>query len=477
MGDLKKIKRQAVVIIHGIGEQRPMTTLRGFVSSLLNFESNKFSDDHDFDKNERVFWTKPDKINNSYELRKITAKEVDVRPTTHFFEYHWAGNMRDTKWKHVSPWILSLMFSNPLRFKNWRIHIIWVLMWLFSVSWCVYAGFLFYQFCCLGENPFKEGGLIKALILGIPLFLYLSKNIFLGFVGDAARYFRVSVDNIAQREAIRKNGVKLIRALHKTEDYDRIILVGHSLGSVIAYDILSYLWIEFYKSLNLQKEDKKDKDYDWGHSFDMLKHDDETLREIDNQAVRAEEGNKVDEDYFQENQHKLWHKIQDKNKSWLISDLITMGSPLTHANILMADDEADFNMRTEEREYPKCPPTLDEKSESILFSYGKDEQHKYYLHHATPFCCTRWTNIYYPGDIVGGGLRKNFGPGIKDIEVTYASSMLNRIRSFLSPLTHVSYWKNNSDPETIAKSKEYLSIKTLYEALEIRKKEADQNGS
>jgi len=48
---MPRIKRQAVLVIHGIGEQKPMETLRSFVSAVLPGEG--------------VF-SKPDTISLSY---------------------------------------------------------------------------------------------------------------------------------------------------------------------------------------------------------------------------------------------------------------------------------------------------------------------------------------------------------------------------------------------------------------------------
>ena len=60
--------RQAVVLIHGIGEQRPMGTLRAFVDAMLE---------------PRTFHSKPDTVSDSYELRRIKLRRVqggDGRP-------------------------------------------------------------------------------------------------------------------------------------------------------------------------------------------------------------------------------------------------------------------------------------------------------------------------------------------------------------------------------------------------------------
>jgi hypothetical protein len=52
------------------------------------------------------------------------------------------------------------------------------------------------------------------------------------------RYFRASPANVAVRRTIRMEAVNTLHNLHRSGNYDRIIVVAHSLGTVIAYDML-----------------------------------------------------------------------------------------------------------------------------------------------------------------------------------------------------------------------------------------------
>ena len=58
------------------------------------------------------------------------------------------------------------------------------------------------------------------------------------FLGDAARYFRASPGNVTVRREIRRQAVNTLETLHKWGTYDRIVIVAHSLGTVVAYDML-----------------------------------------------------------------------------------------------------------------------------------------------------------------------------------------------------------------------------------------------
>jgi pimeloyl-ACP methyl ester carboxylesterase len=65
-----------------------------------------------------------------------------------------------------------------------------------------------------------------------------------GYVGDVAVY--VNADAKAASYEVRSKILEgareaLLRLLRSPEDYERIVLVGHSLGSVIAYDLINRL--------------------------------------------------------------------------------------------------------------------------------------------------------------------------------------------------------------------------------------------
>ena len=59
-------------------------------------------------------------------------------------------------------------------------------------------------------------------------------------------------------------------------------------------------------------------------------------------------------------QRALFEQVLPAEKRrWKISDLVTVGSPLTHARILFAESVKDFNDLQEQRELSTCPPQLD----------------------------------------------------------------------------------------------------------------------
>jgi hypothetical protein len=97
--------RQAVVLIHGIGEQRPMETLRAFVSAFLE---------------DGTYHSKPDMLSDTDEMRRLKLRKFVADdpakstnpdwPETDFYEYYWAHQMYGTTISHVVSWLRRIMF-------------------------------------------------------------------------------------------------------------------------------------------------------------------------------------------------------------------------------------------------------------------------------------------------------------------------------------------------------------------------------
>ncbi len=153
---------------------------------------------------------------------------------------------------------------------------------------------------------------------------------------------------------------------------------------------------DFFKKIKFYEvENKKN---GWGMSFGALKIDDDDLESMlkNSNTIETKLNDdqnadiSIEKDSIRKSQHNLCAKVNFKRKGWLITDLVTVGSPLSHGNILLADDEDDFALRIEEREYPICPTIKDGKKYSYRNAEGEDN-----IHHAMPIGFTRWTNNYY----------------------------------------------------------------------------------
>jgi hypothetical protein len=117
----------------------------------------------------------------------------------------------------------------------------------------------------------------------------------------------------------------------------------------------------------------------------------------------------------------------EDTQAWLVTDFITLGSPLTHAHYFLCrgdDDtalEADFRRKVMERELPTCPPRLIDGDGMLTHVHSRSGERRF--HHGAIFALTRWTNLYFPksqlfwGDAIGGPLGDIFGEAVFDVPV------------------------------------------------------------
>jgi hypothetical protein len=399
--------RQAVIIIHGIGEQRPMDTLRNFARTMVGEKIRN----------------KPDKMSSLFELRRLQVPGTRTQPLTDMYEYYWAHHMRDSTFRVLISWFKTLLFRLPKNVSE-RLRGYYYILWLliFSLSFFIYGAVI----AAMSADYSKLLCLIVAT-LALLIFDYNVLRIAYGVIDDAARYLNPHPDNIAQRNKIREEGLKLLDTLHNSKKYSRIIIVGHSLGSVIAYDLIRLYW----SSLEVQAPNESMKQI-------VLKAFSQRCTDIFNDEKLSE---KAKASEYHKLQLQMWEELRKCGWPWLITDFITAGSPLTHASMLLADDREEFSIRTDEGEFPTCPP-LQTHDIYYRMDYSTEQGTRSVFRptHLVPFMCTRWTNLYFPhkyfivGDLVGGPLRPLFGGGVRDIPVD-----LKGYRGFL--FSHTKYWE------------------------------------
>lgn len=391
-------KKQAVVLIHGVGEQVPMDTLRGFVEAVWTTD---FKVRRSWTPGKS--WSKPDEISGDFELRRITTTENRERKRTDFFEFYWAHLMQGTTLSHLGAWAKVLLFRSPSRVPRQLLGIWWTMVALAVVAIaavvCKAAGIL----------PIPASFLVWGSILWLLLGGALT-GLMINVAGDAARYLHVAPGNIAIRSGIRQAGIDLLEKLHASKEYDRIILVGHSLGSVIGYDILTHLWPR-YNSASAPEEGKENAD---------------TAQKALEKLAAVPGSAKLNVNEYQRAQSAYFDELQTREKKWLVSDFITLGSPLAHAGVLLARNEEELAMKKAHREFPTCPPVLEVLKGSERFTYRDraEAPKEWRPNHAAVFAPTRWTNLYFPcqwtmfGDAIGGPVAPAFGPGIRDVPVS-----------------------------------------------------------
>jgi len=437
--------RQAVIIIHGIGEQKPTDTLRGFVKSIIGHETNDTS---------KGIYSKPDDYSDLYELRRMTISH----PKTDFLEYYWAHEMSGSKISDVFNWFRVLILRSPSS-KSFPKR----LLWLYLLIWATLAISLYIAIkfglwkLLIGESIGTDTNFTKIIGIVSPILLIIFSSILVNYVGDAARYMTPAPHNIPQRQNIRKNGLKLLEKLHEQKEpdgsyrYNRIVVVGHSLGSVIAYDLISNLWNKYNKTHNKPATINQKELEEMSKLVDKLKN--KSLNEITDDELKQ----------YQEKQLELWKEQKELGNFWRITDFITLGSPLAHARLLLSKNLDDLNEKINDREFPICPPKIEPDINGISYSlsppytveiHGQIERRTIkVLHHAAPFAVTKWVNIYYKNDFVGGKI-EDFGSCIENVGIE-SNYLFRRIVPFIS---HTHYWN----------PKEKKAIDTLRKKLKLR---------
>jgi hypothetical protein len=477
--------KQAIVVIHGMGEQRPMDTIKGFVDAVWKTDreitANGLPDPAEA-------WSKPDLRTGSLELRRITTRQsvpTDTFPAgvrSDFYELYWADLSGGSTWSHVQDWILGLLLRDPFTRVPRGVMLAWIVLWI-AALWVlilVVATALPVDASIGSFHPWQHIPL--RWLSGVPGWVLALMAAVLGaaahgfvvpYFGRVVRYTQAKPDNIAARTNVRERGLKLFAELHRAE-YERIILVGHSLGSIVAYDLISYFWASHAESHSVREGTPE---------FQALCR---LVRAAENLARPPREANReaLIEEYRTAQtafcrllRQRKAPGASETDTRWLITDFITLGCPLTHAEFLLASSADDLGSRKEGREFPTSPPVRERLDPAVLekarraglpiddsdprlfcFPIGTDG---WQLHHAAPYAVVRWTNIYDParlifcGDIISGAIVPVFGPGVIDRD-------LRALRGQSWSFTHTRYWTDASGgvepPRHVAELREALDL-------------------
>lgn len=442
--------RQAVVVIHGIGNQRPMDTLRPFVDAVLNVDPARDQDPK--------YYSNPEHLSGTFELRRLQSR--DSRPRTDYFELYWQHLVPKATWQRIYAWLALLLRRRPADVPP-------PLRPLWRFSWGIVAGVVGLLVLTIVVWLFPEALPAPAWLtkwptfpLGLAVLLLLLQGLVLNYVGDAAIYLSPEPRNIQARQAVRDAGVTLIERLHSSLDaehaYDRIVVVGHSLGSVIGYDILTYAWPRFNEAHGRPERPTR-----------------EALRVAEAAAKRLWDAASQSDIHALQQARKdwvrasrcLWLEQRRNGFPWRVTDFITLGSPLAHGLLLLARNRAEFDRKKVQRELPTSPPQLEGRR---VFSYqchykleNDTPRTVFALHHAALFAVTLWANLYFParfglkGDLVGGAVADALGPGIIDVPVRTATRG--------GWLVHTSYWR----PHELDRRDRKSAIAHLTAALDI----------
>ncbi|TGB16054.1 hypothetical protein [Streptomyces sp. MZ04] len=424
-------ERQAVVIVHGMGEQRPLDALTGFIRAGLPPVKP--------DVWEWEFDSRPDIVSDSFESRRFVAPAQGARPQTEFFEYHWAHLMQGNRLWDMVPTFFRLLCRLPrppgLRFA-----------WAASWAIILFIGWKIYELHPVSSEEEFAKTLFTAIlgtgVVGVALLILVTKVVpqfITSSLVDVVRYLDTSPRSYAVRHDIRQEFIDLLKELHNSKyrdrpRYQRIIIVAHSLGAYIAYDGISYLWGEMNNRTHAG-----------------VTGDPPSLADFQEQAAAlpsrdADQTPTPDQlSAYRNAQRTLWKDLRARGNQWLITDFISCGTPMYFADLLYARNRKNFEERVSRHELVTCPPVPQTPIRPGGGPYTYRWKGAAVLNDWSPFAVVRWTNLWFPaapsffgifGDWFGGPLRRLFGSGIDDIPVRG-----NRPKRLIPAYAHALYFK------------------------------------
>jgi hypothetical protein len=342
----------------------------------------------------------------------------------------------------------------------------------------------------------------------VTIAVVLLSGVVLRGVGDAARYLSNNPDDIRQREAIRTGLIEILSRLHSQRDvatgllkYERIILVGHSLGSVIAYDAIQAYWARVIREIvlpathdSITANAAQLATADEPHHANRIRAAErarlEVIEALENLPFESPPTGKQETTYNrplpQVRSRSQWMAAKrdfqallrytntdpDPNNQkvdeashlddlprWIVSDFVSVGSPLAHAELLMAANKADLEQSKQRRLLPADPPifTRSPKSvsmfRSIVTSLQPPVGDTARMQSSAPFAAVAWTNLHFQHDLVGGRLAGIFGNGVHDVCLSDAKPYL---LNFLVKYPHSSYWPGRHDRPKTHQSRDEL---------------------
>ena len=214
--------KQAIVVIHGIGEQLPMEKITAFVRAV-------WETDPDVSRNGKPFpsetWSRPDLRTGSLELRRITTRQSTQTAAfprgvrSDFYELYWADSSAGSTWDQVEAWVMGLLFRNPKTAVPPDLWLAWAALWVVSliIATLLAASVLPANASIFGVSiwsvwPFAWLSKMQgwALAATAAVLALLARKAAIPYAGRVARYTRATPDNISARKDIRERGLALL---------------------------------------------------------------------------------------------------------------------------------------------------------------------------------------------------------------------------------------------------------------------------
>ncbi|EBW2250161.1 hypothetical protein C9R18_26340, partial [Salmonella enterica subsp. enterica serovar Enteritidis] len=291
---------------------------------------------------------------------RITTSKDANRRRTDFFELYWADLTQGTSRGRLYAWMSSLLLRKPADIPADARRLYGATL-LFAIVMALAALLLAFSFW---KAWFPAGAVLLAI--GASGLFWAFDHFVVPYFGDVATYVQAEAGTVEKRALVRERGLGLMRRLMDDPTYDRIILASHSLGSVIAYDLLQILWAERRPQNLLFQRDKSL----WQAIRQVEKY--AQLPDAPPQALTAQE--RAD---FRKAQWRLYEETRTLDarlgKGWKISDFVSVGSPLTHAEFLVTHNVAAWREGVAERRFSICPPIADTATHPLLYESGRDD--------------------------------------------------------------------------------------------------------
>jgi fermentation-respiration switch protein FrsA (DUF1100 family) len=368
-----------------------MTTLRGFVDGLYAGRIERF-------------YAMPDQADVSFELSTLIKARAGNEPQVDFYEGYWAPDARGTSISHVKSWGIRLLLRSPSSVPT-RLKALWLLAWVLVL--------IAVAFAIAGMSILIADGTrwAAALSFAVTAVSGFATKWITSDLGDAARYLDDQPANVEMRQTIRSHILKVLEYLHDCQRYDRIVVIGHSLGGVIAYDAVRLLW---HRRVSRSR-------------FDI---DENPVERAAKKLL--ETGSDQDRIAFRAAQRELCgmlglEEIPSRDGSfpgdaprWLVTDLVTVGSPVAYPSLFFTNPKVGLARQIHERNSPTCPSQITDASD-FPYSFAAHSGRRY-VHHAAVFAAVRWTNIFATADFVGGHIG-GLGLGPKDDQVERGDSL------------------------------------------------------
>lgn len=251
--------KTAILIIHGIGEQLPFATLDQFAQGFVRYLTPDAAAPWPYTLTQQATYADNDR-GCDFCLRLAHAAAPAGYLDLH--EYYWAAATEaQTSLSEIGDWLADALASFKSHYgPNMQLHAEYEarnkgrrfnkLRWL---RW--------------GVSAWRVGQVGNALISLLPTPIVRTirsgaqaifpAKLITDYIGDVVAY--TTPDRKSRfygiRAAILKEAQAKVRALLQSPDYDQVLVVGHSLGTVIGYDVLNHLdLIANFKENNELKE-------------------------------------------------------------------------------------------------------------------------------------------------------------------------------------------------------------------------------